>query len=252
MSQHLAPPLGRPPRLRWRQRLAAWLRAWLPAREEPGASAPLTAFERARIEWFERYGCAIVDRDRMFVGWVLTTIALLVACVALVVLVPLKTVEPYVVRVADNGSVATERAAAQRYQPGRAERTYFVSRWTQQVLTLDPFLTERQLAEAYRMTSGLATQQLLDWMKSDRPIERLKKDAGLHRSVSIVTVAPLDDNVLQVRVRTETRSLAAAAQTRAYLITVHYAIVPPRTEAEIIRNPIGLYVTRFNIAEEMS
>jgi type IV secretion system protein TrbF len=244
--------MGGPHRRSILQRLAAPLRACLPAHDEAGSAAPLTAFEHARIEWFERYGCAIVDRDRMFVGWVLTTLALLAACAALLVLMPLKTVEPFVVRVADNGSVVAERAAAQRYQPGRAERTYFVSRWVQQVLTIDPFLTERQLAEAYRMTSGLATQQLLDWMKSDRPIERLKKDAGLHRSVSIVTVAPLDDTVLQVRVRTETRSLVNAALTRTYQITVHYAIVPPKTEAEIIQNPIGLYVTRFNIAEEMS
>lgn len=227
---------------------------WLRAREDasPSSSAPLTAFERARIEWFERYGCAIVERNRMFVGWVLTTAALLAACLALVVLMPLKTVEPFVVRVADNGSAVADRAAAQAYRPGRAERTYFVSRWVQQVLTIDPYLTERQLAEAYRMTSGLATQQMLDWMKNDRPVERLKKDTALHRSVSIITVAPLDDGVLQVRVRTETRSLESQARVKTLQVTVHYAIVPPRTEAEIIQNPIGLYVTRFNIAEELS
>jgi type IV secretion system protein VirB5 len=220
--------------------------------EAPPPSAPPTAFERARIEWFERYGCAIVERNRMFVGWVLTTLALLAACAALIVLMPLKTVEPFVVRVADNGSVVADRAAAQMYRPGRAERTYFVSRWVQQVLTMDPYLTERQLAEAYRMTSGMATQQMLDWMKGDRPIERLKKDAGLNRSVSIITVAPLDDSVLQVRVRTETRSLSSPAQVKTFQVTVHYAIVPPKTEAEIIQNPIGIYVTRFNIAEELS
>jgi Mce-associated membrane protein len=50
-------------------------------REAPPPSAPPTAFERARIEWFERYGCAIVERNRMFVGWVLTTLALLAASV---------------------------------------------------------------------------------------------------------------------------------------------------------------------------
>jgi len=222
------------------------------AEAPPPSSAPLTAFERARVEWFERYGCAVVERNRMFIGWVLSTVALLAACLALVVLMPLKTVEPFIVRVADNGSAVVDRAAAQKYVPGRAERTYFVSRWVQQVLTMDPYLTERQLAEAYRMTSGLATQQMLDWMQGDRPIERLRKDAGLNRSVSIITVAPLDDAVMQVRVRTETRSLHAAAQVKTLQVTVHYAIVPPKTEAEIIQNPIGLYVTRFNIAEELT
>jgi type IV secretory pathway component VirB8 len=96
---------------------------------EPPPSAPLNAFERARVEWFERYGCAVVDRNRLYVGWVLTTIALVAACGALMVLMPLKTVEPYVVRVADNGLAIADRVAAQNYRPGRAERTYFVSRW---------------------------------------------------------------------------------------------------------------------------
>ena len=227
------------------------LRRWRQSHEPP-TSAPLTAFERARVEWFERYGCAVVDRNRLFVGWVLTTLALLAACIALAVLMPLKTVEPYVVKVADNGLAIADRAAAQSYRPGRAERTYFVSRWVQQLLTVDPYLTERQLAEAYRMTSGLATQQMLDWMKADRPIERLQKDPRLSRSVAIVTVAPLDETVMQVRVRAETRSLGSAVQSRTLQVTVHYAIVPPKTEAEIIQNPIGLYVTRFNVAEELS
>jgi type IV secretory pathway TrbF-like protein len=57
---------------------------------------------------------------------------------------------------------------------------------------------------------------------------------------------------MQVRVRAETRSLGSAAQSKTLQVTVHYAIVPPKTEAEIIQNPIGLYVTRFNVAEELS
>ena len=118
----------------WKAILRRWRRS-----SEPAASAPLNAYERARVEWFERYGCAVVDRNRLFVGWVLTTVALLAACLALAVLMPLKTVEPYVVRVADNGLAIPDRAAAQTYRPGRAERTYFVSRWVQQLLTVDPY-----------------------------------------------------------------------------------------------------------------
>ena len=56
----------------------------------PSEHAPLTAFERARIEWFERYGCAGVERNRMFLGWVLTTSALLAACLATLLAQPLR------------------------------------------------------------------------------------------------------------------------------------------------------------------
>jgi type IV secretory pathway TrbF-like protein len=105
----------------WKSVLRGWRRLRRPL-DEPPASAPLNAYERARVEWFERYGCAVVDRNRLFVGWVLTKIALLAACIALAVLMPLKTVEPYVVRVADNGLAIADRAAAQNYRPSRCKR----------------------------------------------------------------------------------------------------------------------------------
>jgi type IV secretory pathway TrbF-like protein len=70
--------------------------------------------------------------------------------------------------------------------------------------------------------------------------------------VAIVTVVPLDESVMQVRVRTETRAGGGEPRSAVVQVTLHYAIVPPRTEAEIIRNPIGLYVTRFSLAEELS
>ena len=48
----------------WKAILRRWRRS-----SEPAASAPLNAYERARVEWFERYGCAVVDRNRLFVGF---------------------------------------------------------------------------------------------------------------------------------------------------------------------------------------
>lgn len=104
------------------------LRRLRPSPGEPPPPAPLNAFERARVEWFERYGCAVVDRNRLFVGWVLTTIALLAACIALAVLVPLKTVEPYVVRVADNGMAIADRRRRRQGVLTRAPESCFMKR----------------------------------------------------------------------------------------------------------------------------
>ena len=215
-------------------------------------NAPITAYERARIEWFERYGCAVVERDRYFVFALIACAALAAMAFALLALAPLKTVVPYVVRVADNGSAAVAPAAAQRYSPGQPERAYFLARWVTSLMTLDAYMTERNLAEAYAQTAGVASNEFVDWLKTQRPVEAVKKDPSLVRTVAINTVTPLEEGIMQVRVRLETRSLTQAPESRRYQVTIHYATVPPKTEADIIKNPIGLIITHFAINEELA
>ena len=215
-------------------------------------NAPITAYEHARIEWFERYGCAVVDRNRYFLFSLIACAALAAMAFALLALVPLKTVVPYVVRVADNGSAMAAPAAAQRYSPGQPERAYFLAKWVTNLMTLDAYMTERNLAEAYTQTSGVASNEFLDWLKDQRPVEAVKKDPSLVRTVAINTVTPLEEGIMQVRVRIETRSLSRAPESKRYQVTIHYAIVPPKTEADIIKNPIGLFITHFTINEELA
>jgi type IV secretory pathway TrbF-like protein len=88
----------------------------LPWKKQPAAgvpaNAPPTAFERARIEWFERYGSAIVDKNRAYVLTLALTLAVAALGFALASVTPLKTVVPYIIKVADNGSaVPVSRAS---------------------------------------------------------------------------------------------------------------------------------------------
>jgi len=170
-------------------------------------SAPITAFERARIEWFERYGSAVVDKNRAYVLTVVLTCAIAALGFALASMTPLKTVVPYIIKVADNGSAVPVSGAAQNYQPGEPERRYFLAQWVSKLMTLDPFLTERNLIDASSLARGKAIQELADWVRLEKPIEAVRKDASLTRVVSINTVSFLDAGVALVRVSTEMRSL---------------------------------------------
>ncbi len=216
------------------------------------SNAPLTAFEQARIEWFERYGSAIVDKNRAYVLTVLLAAAVFAMGYALASIAPLKTVVPYVIKVAESGVATPLNAAAQGYQPGEAERRYFLAQWVNKVLTLDPFLTDRNLIEASGLTRGKAIKELTDWVKVEKPFEAVRTDQSLTRVVQINTVSFLNDGVALVRVSTETRSLNKSASTKRYMVTIHYAVVPPLTEAEIYKNPVGLFVTHFSIQEELA
>jgi type IV secretory pathway TrbF-like protein len=194
----------------------------------------------------------VVERNRYFLLALLACAGLGAMAFALAALTPLKTVVPYVVHVADNGSAALAPASAQRYSPGPPERAYFLAKWVTNLMTLDTYVTERNLAEAYAQTSGVASNELVDWLKSQRPVEAVKKDPSLVRTVAINTVTALEEGIMQVRVRTETRSLSRAPESRPYQVTIHYVIVPPKTEAYIIKNPIRLVIPHFSINEELA
>ena len=215
-------------------------------------NAPITAFERARIEWFERYGSAVVDKNRAYVLTVVLTCAIAALGFALASITPLKTVVPYIIKVADNGSAVAISGAAQNYQPGEPERRYFLAQWVSRLMTLDPFLTERNLIDASSLARGKAVQELADWVRLEKPIEAVRKDPSLTRVVGINTVSFLDAGVALVRVSTEKRSLNQSPSKKRYLLTVHYTVVPPTTEAEIYKNPVGLYVTHFAVQEELA
>lgn len=214
--------------------------------------APPVAFGAAARGWFEIWGAVTVERNRYFLLCIVLAVAVTALAAALAVLVPLRRVVPYVVKVADTGAVTVAPSAAQEYVPGQAEKAYFLARWVSNLLTLDPYLTERQLTEAYGQTRALATGEFVDWLRSNRPLEQLRREPSLVRTVAINTVTPLQEDVVQVRVRTETRSLAQSPEVRRFQVTIRYTVQPPATEAQIIKNPIGLFVTHFAINEELA
>lgn len=55
-----------------------------------------------------------------------------------------------------------------------------------------------------------------------------------------------------IRVATETRSSKQAPIIENQMVTLHYAIVPPQTEKEVLENPLGLVITHFEISKDLT
>jgi len=222
------------------------------ADEVPPPQAPLQAFERPRQAWFEAYGVPVVERARYFVLAVVLALALLAAAIALAVTVPLKSVVPYVIDRNDSGAVTPMPAAAQKYLPGASEKRYFIAQWAKKLLTIDRYFTETYLSEAYLATRGKATTEFTDWMQHNAPIAALQRDPSLTRAVTISSVSLLQDDVALVRLSTERRSMAnPEAQRTRSVLTIHFVVQPPRTEEDLFRNPIGLFVSHFVVNEDL-
>lgn len=215
-------------------------------------NVPLTAYEAARKEWNVRNGDTVVNQSRLFVLCVFMLVALVGMAFALKGLSPLKSVVPYTIEVDRvSGETRAVGITANRFIPDQNQKSYFLSQWATQLLSLDPFMSERHLTEAFGMVRGKAIEEFREFMSAERPIQRVREDQSLTRTININNISFINDNVVQIRATGQERSAnrAAPPPTR-YVVTMHYVIDPPKTEQEILRNPIGIFVTHFSITEE--
>ncbi len=193
-----------------------------------------------------------VDARRNFLLACVFALAFLLATLGLVVVANGRTIQPFVLQAGENGAVAPAGARLTPYRPGAAERRYFLAQWARHLLALDAQLSEGWLGEAYQLTRGKATVEFTDWLKSTTPLQRLKQDPSLSRAVEILGVALIDDEVALVRVACEERNLGnPSPRRRKQLLTVHFQTVLPDSEEAVLRNPIGLMVTDFQVGEDL-
>ncbi|MDE1941783.1 MAG: type IV secretion system protein [Betaproteobacteria bacterium] len=219
---------------------------------QPPPGTPAVAAPKPERVWFEAQGAPVVERNRYFLICLGLLFALCAACIALALMVPLKTVVPFVLEKTDEGAVQPAFRTAQQYQPGSPEKRYFIAQWARQLLTIDPHLTERYLSEAYRVTRGKATVEFTDWVQRTAPMAELKRDPTLTRTVSISSVSLIQDQVALVRVSTERRNAGnPMAGREKFILTIHFATVPPKSEEELLSNPVGLYVTHFLVNADL-
>lgn len=203
-------------------------------------------------QWFEIEAAPVLERNRYFIIALALAFSLVVALIALVVMMPLKTVVPFVLEKTEEGAVIPAPRTAQQFKPGVAEKRYFLAQWVKQLLTLDSHLSEIDLAEAYLLTRGKATVEFTDWLARTSPMVELKNDPTLTRNVSISSISLIEDQVALLRVVTERRSNSnPGAQREKFVITLHFVLVPPKTEEDLMKNPLGLFITHFQINADL-
>jgi len=108
------------------------------------------------------------------------------------------------------------------------------------------------LSEAYLLTRGKATVEFTDFIQRSAPMAELKRDPTLTRTVSISSVSLIEDQVAMVRVVGERRNAGNPAAAREkFVLTIHFTTLMPKTEQELLRNPVGLFVTHFLVNTDL-
>jgi type IV secretory pathway component VirB8 len=196
---------------------------------------------------------AAAGRSRILVA-TLAGIALVEAA-TIMQMMPLKERVPYFVEVEQTtGRVAPSDRAAKTFVADENNKRYFIKDWVQAMFSIDPARTKAiLLPRAKTMTRGKATNQYSEWLDRDQTLFRMVEDSELSRSIELrsISFVPGAENVAIIRALFHTEGKYGGRKTEGKVITATFALVPPETDEEILRNPIGLFITEFNVDSEV-
>ena len=221
-----------------------------------GTDAHSTAVGDATVEdWFyDRYQSARINGNRWFVVAILFGMLASLAVAAVIVLTPLKTVQPYVVEVNNaSGEVRTLKAMdADELTPSDAVIKSFLARYVIARETYDP-QDLRENYQAVRLLSdpaeGLRVDAQLGPTNMASPLNRYQNHTV--RAVRVKSVSFLNRRTAQVRfASTETARTAKKEETWVAIVSFRFVNLP-ETEEERFINPLGFQVTAYRIDQEL-
>jgi type IV secretion system protein VirB5 len=207
-----------------------------------------------RREWNERYGDYIASMKswRAACFGALGVAALAVAGVAYIG--AQNRVVPYIVEINKLGDPLGIYPAEVMQKADtrilKAQLGRFVVAW--RTVSPDLSVVRRNINELYAMLSSTdpATITMNDWMKEHSPFERAQTETI---SVELNNLLPISGETWQVE-WTETRRSrhGDTLDVKRWRCSPTIAFKQPKDEAEIMRNPIGLYIKEISFSQQLT
>lgn len=217
---------------------------------QPVDFAPGPISKDATIRHFEIGAKSTLERNRWFFISLVLGAALIANGFAWTALLPLKSVETYVVNQADKGRMVADGTPLGTWTPDDDAIDYFVNQWANKTFDVNRATIENTIADSAEQAVGTAKVQLQEFRKKDNPYAMLKDYPSYTRTYELISVNKVKDDVRLIRFRTITRVNSAQPRITTYAMTVTFTRIKPRTRAEVMKNPAGLYITSFNTTEE--
>ena len=221
------------------------------AADRYGASTPVgSPFARAAQEWDRRIGEPVVQarnwRLMAFASWSVTVLAV----GGLIFLASNRTIATYVVPIDKYARPGQIELAGRVYNPTTAEIGYFLADWVTRTRSksIDPIVIRDNWQAAYHFVVGPAIGQLNDWAKAHDPFANAGTQAV---SVEVVSVLPRSGATYQVEWRETTYDQGSTSTTVTWTGLFTTKIQPPKNEAELRANPLGVYITAFQWSREL-
>ena len=159
-------------------------------------------------------------------------------------------VTPYVVEVDNAGQVRAVGEAATPYRPNDAQTAHQLARFVTLVrsLSIDPIVVRQNWLDAYDYTTDKGAAVLNDYARVNDPFTRIGKESVTVQITSVVRASDTSFNVRWTERRYVNGASAGLERWTAVVSIVHQ---PPRTEARLRKNPLGLYVNGLSWSREL-
>jgi type IV secretion system protein TrbF len=211
---------------------------------------PETPYQRSGQVWDERLGSARVQARnwRAACFGALALSGLMGA--GLVWQAGRSSITPYVVEVTRQGDVRAVGAAAESYVPSDAQIANHLARFVGDVrsLPLDPVVVRQNWLEAYDYATDRGAAVLNDYARANDPFGKVGKQSAAIEVTSVVRASPSSFQVRWIERRYENAALTGTERWTAILSIV---VQTPRSEAQLRKNPLGIYVNGLNWSREL-
>jgi type IV secretion system protein VirB5 len=200
--------------------------------------------------WMERYGTYVQQAYNWRLVAMLQAIALVVAVAGIIYLASQTKFVPYVVAIDKIGSAIAvapaDRASPVDQRVVRAE----LARWivnSRSVVT-DRIVTLKTLDSVYAFVApnSAAMGYINEWYSAPghSPLERAKKETD---QVAISAILPISSSTYELQwTETLRDEHGAITEKQDWDGSATIAFTPPATEAGVVVNPLGLYITALN------
>lgn len=215
---------------------------------------PVNVYEKgldrvaARLETPE-----VIKRISLRLAYALAAVAVAQG-IAILAMLPLKERVPYFVEARSDGAVVASQNMATLFTPGERHMAYFIwNRFALPMLTIDE-QTSRRLPHVMEVVRGAARDQVIEYINHAKIGERMLKDPTLRQDVALdgriefVKNDKVSGFALMWAI-VKSRSAKSGSVDKRVRIKIDYVLLPVKDDMEVLRNPIGMYITGFKIED---
>jgi type IV secretion system protein VirB5 len=214
--------------------------------------APESAFARAKEEWNDRIGGTVkaARNWRLAAFGSMAVTALAVA--GLIYESSRSTVQPFYVRVAENGQPFVVGRVPETFTPTLNEIRWHLGQWLAWTrgIPLDPVVVKKNYQQALYFMRQAAANKLNSWAQQDPRLQAIGRETV---EFSLIGIAPISGtNSYQARWKETVRNTEGGVkEEQRWMATFNVEIHPPTSADAIVQNPIGLYIKDFQWSREI-
>lgn len=204
-----------------------------------------------RKEWNERYGSYIKQVQTWKMVAFISMLTTLASVAGLTYIGSQNKLVPYIVEVDKLGNAQAINYAQQSKLDHTKVIKYSLAEFIQNFRTIyaDPKIQKEMVYKIYRYLSPSysAYNMVNAYYKENSPFDRQSTERVRVKVNSIVQINKDTYQIDWEEIVSDPRGMKM--RTDSFKASISFILVPPSTQAEIIKNPIGLYIKEFNFSK---